>query len=221
MRSTTQPLYDAILWDSDGVLVDTERWYFQATRESFANIGVDLTVELYLEYFLSRSSGASHFAASQGLSEVDIADLCSTRNERYLSLIEQSPIMISGVRETLQSLQPHFKMGIVTSSRRAHFEAIHRRSGLLEYIDFVITLEDCARRKPAPDSYLAAIARSGLPSYRCLSIEDSPRGLAAAQAAKLDCWVIPTGFTQSADFTGATRILRNIAEVASTILRDK
>ena len=125
------------------------------------------------------------------------------RNERYQRLLEQEPITIAGVRETLQALRPHFVMGIVTSSRRAHFETIHRRTGLLEFFDFVLTLEDYAQSKPAPDPYLAAIARSGLPAARCLAIEDAPRGTGCQRAAALDCWVIPTGVHSAVELRGS------------------
>ena len=212
------PHYAAILWDNDGVLVDTERWYFQATREVFAGVGIDLTVGLYFEYFLSRSKGTSRFASAHGLSEADIAGMQGSRNERYLQMLEQERITIVGVRETLAVLRPHFVMGIVTSSRRQHFEAIHRRTGLLEFFDFAITHEDYARSKPAPDPYLAAVARSGLPAGRCLAIEDAPRGLIAARAATLDCWVIPTEFTRRATFSGATRVLDRTTDVAALLL---
>ena len=218
MNPSKQFRYGAILWDNDGVLVDTERWYFQATREVFADVGIDLTVELYFEYFLSRSGGAWHLAAARGITEAKIATLRHARNERYQGLLEQESITIPGVRETLQALRPHLAMGIVTSSRRTHFETIHRRTGLLQYFDFMLTLEDYARSKPAPDPYLAAIVRSGLPGDRCLAIEDAPRGLLASRAAGLDCWVIPTEFTRTANFTGATRILDKIADVASSLL---
>ena len=212
------PDYAVILWDNDGVLVDTERWYFQATREVFAGVGIDLTVELYFEYFLSRSRGTSRFASAHGVSQADIAEMQDARNERYLQMLEQEWITIVGVRETLAILRPHFVMGIVTSSRRQHFETMHRRTGLLEFFDFAITLEDYARSKPAPDPYLAAVARSGLPAGRCLVIEDAPRGLIAARAAALDCWVIPTELTRRATFSGATRVLDRIADVSALLL---
>jgi len=212
------PNYSAILWDNDGVLVDTERLYFQSTQEVFARAGIDLTVQQYIEYFLMRSSGTSKFATAHGLSEAEIAALQDVRNERYQQLLENEPITISGVRETLMTLRPHFVMGIVTSSRRRHFETIHRRTGLLEFFDFAVTREDYAQSKPAPDSYLAAVARSGFPTGRCLAIEDAPRGLIAARAAALDCWVIPTELTRPATFSGATRVLDRIADVAALLL---
>jgi HAD superfamily hydrolase (TIGR01509 family) len=209
--------YGAILWDNDGVLVDTERWYFEATREVLAKVGVSLTIQLYFEHFLVRSGGAWHLAAAAGASEPEIAALRAERNARYQRLLETEAIMMSGVRETLEALRPHFAMGIVTSSRRGHFETIHRRTGLLELFDFTLTLEDYARPKPAPDPYLQAIARTGLPARRCLAIEDAPRGLTAARAAGLDCWVIPTEYTRLADFSGATRILTGIADVLTML----
>ncbi len=212
------PSYAVILWDNDGVLVNTERWYFQATKEVFAGAGIDLTVELYFEYFLLRSGGTSAFASAHGLSEADIAAMQGSRNERYLQMLDEECITLDGVRETLAILRPHFAMGIVTSSRRQHFETIHRRTGLLEFFDFAITHEDYARSKPSPDPYLAAIAHTGLPADRCLAIEDAPRGLMAAQAAALDCWVIPTEFTRRSLFSGAARILDHITEVSALLL---
>lgn len=205
--------YKVLLWDNDGVLVDTERWYFQATCEAFARLGITFTADHYFEYVLCRSKGTTAFASAQGLSEADIAALQSSRNERYLQMLEQEHITMDGAYETLALLRPHFKMGIVTSSRRHHFEAIHRRTGLLEFFDFTVTNGDYERSKPAPDPYLAAIARSRFLADQCLAIEDAPRGLLAAQAAQLDCWVIPTELTRRAPFSGAARVLERITDV--------
>jgi len=211
------PTYRAILWDNDGVLVDTERWYFHANREVLAKVGVELTEALYCEHFLASSGGAWHLAAARGLGEADIAVLRRERDERYQQFLEEQPLAIAGVRETLQALRPHYAMGIVTSSRRAHFETIHRRTGFLEFFDFALTAEDYARCKPAPDPYLQAIVRSEFSAAECLAIEDAPRGLTAARAAGLDCWVIPTALSRPADFSGGTRILRDVTEVASLL----
>lgn len=210
--------YKALLWDNDGVLVDTERWYFQATREVLAEVGIELTEALYFEHFLASSNGVSQLAAGRGFSETEITTLRQKRDKLYEHHLVHQPLAIPGVRETLQALRPHFTMGIVTSSRRSHFETIHQRTGFLEYFDFAITSDDCENCKPAPDPYLQAIARSGFPAASCLAIEDAPRGLVAARAAGLDCWIIPTTLSRYADFSGATRMLNGITEVASLLL---
>lgn len=205
--------YRAILWDNDGVLVDTERWYFHTTREVLAEVGIDLTEELYFEHFLASSGGVWPLAAARGLSEAQIEALRCDRNARYQRRLETEPLAIPGAEETLRRLRPHYAMGIVTSSRRDHFETIHRRTGFLEFFDFALTLGDYAGSKPEPGPYLAAIARCGFPAAACLAIEDAPRGLASARAAGLDCWVIPNALSRRADFSQATRILGAVAEV--------
>ncbi|MCC5807335.1 MAG: hypothetical protein JJU00_13505 [Opitutales bacterium] len=68
------------------------------------------------------------------MSEEDIAAMQGSWNERFLRMIELERIAIPGVRETLATLRPHFVMRIVTTSRRRHFEAMHRRTGLLEFL---------------------------------------------------------------------------------------
>jgi HAD superfamily hydrolase (TIGR01509 family) len=216
--SASDPAYRALLWDNDGVLVDTERWYFQATREVLAEVGIELTEALYFEHFLATSNGISHLAAARGFSETQIAQLRQKRDQSYEQHLAHQSLAIPGVRETLQVLRPHFAMGIVTSSRRSHFEMIHRRTGFLEFFDFAITADECENCKPAPDAYLQAIARSGFPAASCLAIEDAPRGLIAARAAGLDCWIVPTSLSRYADFSSASRILGGVTEVASLLL---
>jgi hypothetical protein len=112
------PPYRAILWDNDGVLVDTERWYFKATREVLAEVGIELTEALYFEHFLANSGGAWHLAAARGLSASAITSLRHDRNERYQFFLEHQPIAIPGVRETLQALRPQFTMGCPLNQRK-------------------------------------------------------------------------------------------------------
>jgi HAD superfamily hydrolase (TIGR01509 family) len=212
------PKYRAILWDNDGVLVDTERWYFNATHEVMAEIGIELTPALYFEHFLASSGGTWHLAAARGLTEAEIDVLRSKRNVRYLEHLDREALPITGVRETLAALRPHFAMGIVTSSRRDHFEAIHRRTGFLEFFDFVLTHDDYTHSKPDPEPYVRAVARAGVSAAECVAIEDAPRGLAAARSAGVDCWVIPTDLSRAADFSRATRVLRDVTEVATLLM---
>ena len=104
-------------------------------------------------------------------------------------------------------------MGIVTSSRRDHFELIHRSSGLLKYFDFVITASDYAKFKPNPEPYLMAVKKSGFNKKECIAIEDSERGLKSAKGAGIHCMVIPTELTRNGDFSVADKVLGNITDV--------
>jgi HAD superfamily hydrolase (TIGR01509 family) len=207
----------AIFWDNDGILVDTERLYFQATREVLATIDIELTRELYIEHFLTKDTGVSALAISKGISDGDIEELRRVRNERYTQLLRTEPLVIDGVRDVLVALHGSHSMGIVTSSRQDHFDVIHERSGLLPYFQFVLTSADFSKSKPDPEPYLLALERSGFHKDECLVIEDSERGLAAAKAAGLRCIVVPSDLTRGGRFDGAHAVLGNIRELADEL----
>jgi HAD superfamily hydrolase (TIGR01509 family) len=200
------------------VLVDTERWYFESTREVMSEVGITLTPELYFEHFLASSKGTWHLVAGRGFNAEQIERLRAERNRRYQEHLARQALPIEGAREVLEALRPHFAMGIVSSSRREHFEAIHRRTGFRPFFDFVITGDDVMASKPDPEPYLKAVSRAGVAASACLSIEDAPRGLTAARAAGVDCWVIPTDLSRAADFSRAQRVLKSVTEVAEQLL---
>jgi HAD superfamily hydrolase (TIGR01509 family) len=205
---------EAIFWDNDGVLVDTEHLYFEATRRALSSAGVVLTEALFHELFLVQDRGAWHLAAAAGVAPDGLARLRSERDALYRELLQRDGLVLHGVEAALSRLAARFRMAVVTSSRGDHFEVIHRRTNLLRFFEFVLTREHYARSKPDPEPYLAALARVGLPPSACLVIEDSERGLRAAKAAGLACWVIPTALTRAGDFRAADRVLASVGDVA-------
>ncbi|MDR3628161.1 MAG: HAD family phosphatase [Ignavibacteriaceae bacterium] len=208
----------AIFWDNDGVLVDTEKLYYRANKETFAKMDIDLSEDLYIEYFLKRSLGTWHLAEAKGFTKEQIAAYHAERDALYSHLLSTEMKVIDGVEAALQKLYGKFKMGIVTSSKRNHFDIIHNKSHLLKYIDFVLASEDYERSKPAPDPYLKAVQLSGFNRKECIAVEDSERGLKAALSAGIGCYVIPTQLTCDSDFTGAEKILNNVSELTGILL---
>jgi HAD superfamily hydrolase (TIGR01509 family) len=208
---------DAILWDNDGVLVDTEHLYFQATQQVLASVGVMLTEQQYIDLFLVEGHGAWHLVEERGVGDAEIARLREQRNEVYGRLLRQGPRVIPGIADTLAALRGRYVMGVVTSSRRDHFALIHEHTGLLQYFDFVLTASDYPRVKPYPDPYLAAVERSGVGADRCIAIEDSERGLEAASLAGVRCIVVPTALTRGGRFERAYRVLKSASEIPGVL----
>jgi HAD superfamily hydrolase (TIGR01509 family) len=210
-------MFEAILWDNDGVLVDTERLYFQATREQLARVGVALSEADYVEYFLRQSCGAWHLAQALGVSVAETDALRAARDVRYIELIESAPTLLPGVARALAALSGRFRMAIVTSSQPAPFAAIHAETGILGHFEFALTRVDYAESKPHPEPYLRALERLALPPSACLVIEDSERGLAAAKAAGLTCWIVPSHLSQGCRFEGADRVLADLDAVVAQL----
>jgi HAD superfamily hydrolase (TIGR01509 family) len=208
----------ALLWDNDGVLVDTEHLYFEATQRVLASAGVELTEQQYVDHFLVEGRGAWHLLEARGMGASEIAGLRDERNSLYGRLLRQGPRAIPGVAETLHALRGRYVMGVVTSSRKDHFDLIHEHTGLLPYFDFVLTASDYRRVKPYPDPYLAAVARSGVGADACIAIEDSERGLEAATLAGVRCIVVPTALTCGGRFERAHRVLASVREIPEALL---
>ena len=209
----------AILWDNDGILVDTEHLYFEATRRIMESVGIPLSREQYIELFLKEARGAWHLAEERGMPSDEVARLRDERNALYARLLGEGVRLVPGIVSVLDALQGRYIMGIVTSSRRDHFELIHQSSGLLKYFGFALTADDYERTKPDPQPYLKAIEKTGVEADACIAVEDSERGLEAAMRAGIRCIVVPSALTRGRPFSGAHRILERVSEIPG-ILRN-
>lgn len=202
-----------VFFDNDGVLVDTEHLYMEASRSVLASRGIDLTEADYVELFMRQNQGLLHFARHHAWPPGELEEMRATRNRLYADMLARGPLVLDGVEETLGQLHGHQRLAIVTSSRREHFDIIHRRSGLLRFFDFALTEGDYTVSKPDPAPYLAAVARAGVERSACLVVEDSERGLAAARAAGVRCVVVPSRLTRGSRFEGAWRVVEDVREI--------
>ena len=204
---------EALLFDNDGILVDTEPLYLRANREILATVGIEISDTDYATLSLHRGQSVFDLAQERGASEDEVEQLRSRRNQRYLDLIHEGVMVMDGVEACLEELHGRLPMAIVTSSRRDHFDAIHAQTGLLRYFETVLASGDYDRHKPHPEPFLKAAERLGVAASACVVIEDSPRGLAAAVAAGMRCLAIPTPLTRDGDFRTASAVLRSVREI--------
>lgn len=209
--------YKAILWDNDGTLVNTEPLYFKSCEQVLAEEGLVLDRQWYLGHAMAKGKSAFEIATKAGLSSEAISKIRDRRNVYYSEYIEKGVVVMPGVVETLEALYGRVKMGVVTDSRREHFEKIMRVSCLSRYFDFFVTIDDAGRGKPDPAGYLQGIELSGFSAHECIAIEDTQRGLEAAVAAGLDCYVIPNDMTKGSDFLAAKGVLGSANEILDLV----
>ena len=171
-----------LLFDHDGVLVDTEKWYFEASREALARLGLTMTFDDYKQHLVDGTSNWGD-AANKGVSQDKIDSARVWRDERYQYYLQRENIDIQGVEAVLSELAKHFKMAVITTSKRSDFELIHSQRTLLDDMDFVLCREDYVKAKPNAEPYEAGLKRFKVDADCTMVIEDSKRGLAAADAA--------------------------------------
>ena len=147
-----------IFWDNDGVLVDTERLYFIATSQVLRPFGVELAEEQFHQFVLRESRGAWHLAVEKGFPAEEVVGLREARNMVYEEMLVKEELRRPDVAQLLMSLAGRVRMGVVTSSWRRHFEAIHARTGFDKYFEFVVTGDDVTETKPDPEPYVMALS---------------------------------------------------------------
>ncbi len=200
----------AIIFDNDGVLVNTEPLFFQATQQMCALLGLELSLQQFIDCHIKSSKATWHLLDVQ---KNDIPRWRNWRNDRYSQLLQQSDLRNSVVEQLIADLAEHYRLCVVTSSRRSHFELIHRQSTYLNKFEFVITLEDVSASKPSPQPYQKALERLQLTAADCLVVEDSFRGLQSARTAGIDCVTVNNEFSSYQDLSGAAAHLENISEL--------
>jgi HAD superfamily hydrolase (TIGR01509 family) len=205
-----------ILWDNDGVLVDTEHWYFTATRQALSELDFTLEKETYLQRMV-RGESSWDLAIASGVEPEQAVLKRRQRDVYYQEYLQREDIGIPGIESVLATLAESYSMAIVTTARRTDFELIHRHRNIVGYMDFVLAREDYAQSKPNPEPYLAGVERFGAHPDECLVVEDSQRGLQAALAAGIDCAIVHNEFTASHDFTGARYRLRSLEELPALL----
>ena len=207
----------AILWDNDGVLVDTEGLYFQAGHEVLATQGVELTHRDFAEQSLKKGLSVFDFLPVQDAELIE--QLRLKRNARYSALLAEGVPVIDGVVETLETFYGRVQMGIVTGSLRDHFDIVHAKTDLLPFFDFVLAREDYREAKPHPDAYLTAMRLHGLQPDDCVVVEDSERGCVAAAASGLRVLAVPNELSKYGDFSSAYKILNSVRDVVKEVER--
>lgn len=208
-----------VLFDHDGVLVDTERWYYLAGARALASIGVELELDRYLR---DMSDGLGTWAAARaaGVDDRTLNRLRRVRDRHYQEYLQTEQIEIDGVVEALAELSNHVRIAVVTTAKRADFELIHRDRHICDHVEFVLVREDYRRPKPDPEPYLTAIARFGAAKHETLIVEDSARGLRSAVAAGVECAVVHNDFVRTQDFLQATYRIDTLEELRDIVLSD-
>jgi HAD superfamily hydrolase (TIGR01509 family) len=195
------------------VLVDSERWYFEATRRSLSALGVGLDQGTYLR-IMALGGSCWDLAGRAGIADETIVQARAERDALYRRLLVSEDITVPDVVGTLELLRRTHRMAMVTTAYRQDVELIHRDRSILPFFEFVVAYEDYARAKPDPEPYVQALTRFGVTDLsEAIAIEDSSRGLAAAVAAGIDCVVVRNEFTAAQDFSKAWRIVDSVREL--------
>ncbi|OUM93786.1 MAG: phosphatase [Thermobacillus sp. ZCTH02-B1] len=205
----------AFIFDMDGVIIDSEPIHFEVDLITARHFGADMDKE-DLERFVGMTNPEmwAIIRAEYGISHTvdEIIEYQSGRKIRWLDEADIEPI--DGIRELLQDLRGRrIPTGLASSSPRPFIEAVLAKFGIRESFDCVISGEEVPNGKPAPDIYLEAAKRLGVPPAACAVLEDSRNGVLAAKRAGMYCIGFANPNSGNQDLSLADRVVSAIDEI--------
>ncbi|MGM0461499.1 MAG: HAD family hydrolase [Fibrobacterota bacterium] len=197
-----------ILCDNDGVLVDTEYYYFRASAEILSRAGCILTQQKFIQ--ISHVEGKGVWDAFPGFSTEEKQTLREERNLLYNSYLRENDLTVPGAEETMKNLSHHYTMAIVTSALPRDFLTIHKKTRFLPLFEFYLASGDYEASKPAAAPYKTAMEKFSVAPRCCVVVEDTLRGVRSGNSAGATTIAIPNPMANTHDFYEADHCIDDI-----------
>lgn len=181
-------MISCVIFDMDGVIIDSEPIYFEVEQQLFKEVGLDLTREEHATY-VGRSD-LWHSVKEKYQLDIDPEEITSEEKRRYLDILKNSfdGDPIKGVPELIKSLDDRgVELVLASSSEMKNIELVLTKFGLIDYFDLRISGADLPTSKPHPEIFEKAADMAQTTPQNCLVIEDSANGVKAAKSANMIC----------------------------------
>ncbi|MBE0480879.1 MAG: HAD family phosphatase [Dehalococcoidia bacterium] len=178
----------AILWDMDGVIVDSAPFHFQAWQELLGELGLAFTRTDFEQTFGRRNAEIIAEKVPAKLPSSEVRRLSNRKEERFRDLIARNIEAFPGVLSLMRSAKAaSWKMALVTSTPPENIDVVLRELGIAGFFEAIVAERDVRRGKPDPEGFLLAASMLKVPPGRCIVIKDAVAGVKAARAAGMKC----------------------------------
>ena len=210
----------AVIFDMDGVLADTEPLHGKSFVQAFGKLGIRTTLERYRQAVTLAGSTVRDYYLSLGGQESTWERIKQIKDKLITALIESDGVLMPGAVDLLRLLKgASIPTAVATSARRASLEIVLDKFELWPYFDAFATKDDVEAEKPDPAVFLLAAEKLAVDPAACIVVEDSPRGVLAAHRAGMKCIAVPTPSTADGDFSLADVVVDSLEAVNLEALR--
>lgn len=208
----------AVIFDMDGVIVDSEPLHKRAFDETIRDLGYEDLGGLRFEDYVGRSDSELwvDFVARHKPRQT-LSELLALKRRRVLEAIRQTQPVFAGLPELVEKLAARFPLAVASGSEHPVINAVLALRGLRRFFNVIVSGADVPRGKPAPDIFLRAAELLRVPPRDCWVIEDSKPGVAAARAAGMKVIAIPNTHPPD-ELREATHVVRTYADIERLLL---
>jgi beta-phosphoglucomutase len=208
-------MIQAIVFDFDGVLANSEPIHLRTYQEILGALGVSLTHDEYYERYLGFDDEgvfqAIAVAHGWALDARQLDALIAEKARLFDEIVREVDVLYPGAALCVERLADRYPLGIASGALKHEIQGILRRGRIDQHFRFIVAGGDTPESKPAPDPYRRAAELHGRPPSACLAIEDSRWGIESAKAAGLTCVAITHTYAPD-ELPGADAIIRSLDE---------
>ena len=209
----------AAVFDMDGVLADTEQAHYESWQAIARRYGIEISWEKFHETFGQPNRQIIPQFFDEDIATEDVDRIDREKEAAFRAIVGDAVRPLPGARELVNGLDEEgFRLAIGSSGPIENIEAIAKALGLRERFEAVVGAQDVEKGKPAPDVFLKAADRLGVPPERCVVIEDVPAGVQAALAAGMKCIAV-TNTHDAQALDAADRVVESLEEIDPADLR--
>lgn len=209
---TSVTALQAVIFDLDGLLADTEPTHYEWWRHVLERMGLTLGWTEYSDHWIRAGRSIEEYLARHEVG-ANPDQLRHQKSQHYLTLVETDLRPMPGAIELLHALRSRVRLSLATSSWQNHVEAVLRKLGITDIFEVVAFGESVARLKPYPDIFLHTARQLSVTPRASVVIEDAEKGVLAARAAGMAVVAVPTVHTQTNDFSAASLVVRSLHEL--------
>ncbi len=211
----------AVIFDMDGVLVDSEPFHIQNEKRMFKKLGLDISDEEHAGYMGAATDVMWKQIIQNKKLSLDIAETTALTIKESLPFLRSLPKIepMPGLIDLLEKLiKLQIPMAVASSSDPETIEIMLTKSGLKRYFNYAVSSVEAGKSKPEPDVFLYAAKLLNVPPENCLVIEDSKNGIKAAKAARMLCIAYNGASTGEQDQSQADMRFSQFSEIETKIL---
>lgn len=214
------PKFSAVIFDMDGVIIDSEPRHERAFMDVFEQMGYGQTHGIHFEQYLGRSDRAVwvDFIAKHN-PKWTLDELTAWKQNHLIEILRREQPIFDGLPELVAKVAAQYPLAVASGSVHRVIEEVLAMKSLRRFFPVVVSVQDVAHGKPAPDIFLRAAALLGVEPARCWVIEDSAAGVTAARAAGMTAIAI-TNTLPAEKLTHAHHVVRTYEEIERLLLRD-
>jgi putative hydrolase of the HAD superfamily len=203
----------AVIFDFDGLIIDTETPSYMALKEIYQEYGIELLLPVYAQCIGTSFQLFNPYTYLSEQVEVDMEEVRIKFKRDYAILLEQSELRPGVVEYLINARQLNLRIGLASSSSLSWIEPLLTRYKIAEYFDTVQTSDNVKNVKPDPELYIKALEALDVKGKQAISFEDSLNGFKSAKSAGLNCVIVPNEVTRHFEFAEYDLMIESMADM--------